>query len=390
MTSPQTDAEWLDLLRRLNPGGPEPEVISDPERSEAYLLPDDDPSAELDVGRPEAHRGGTTDAPAQPPGLLILIAAEFAADVAAIWTGDSMADYLMATECQRHVWHCWLASAFAGLMRRAKVDAARPRRHLATRRAKDLLRDVYGDCPPGLIAALGKCGAQARSRDFYPALVQALARRDLGAKHIRHSRKMTDLGVMSIAALPSELQFKPLFAKLCTGGFEEEYFAQACWTTKRLADLGPPGVVSRVLRSSEPMVAMSEAVARLPFPEPPWPGTDRLRPITSVEALRTAGARLGNCLRDKSTEYAIKVAAGSSYYYEWSGDGDDAGIVTFESVRPLGWVVEDGHARGNDPIGPSAWSGIQAALTTWADLAPPWVSQRGVPQGAAFFKARLF
>ena len=388
MTTPQTEAEWLDILRRLNPDGLAPEIISDPQLVTPCSGPNDTSDGASFTGADTPGSREQTCSSAGPPGLLMLVADEFAADVAAIWTADTLADYLLATERQRHVWHCWLASPFGGLMRKARVDPARMRCHLATRNAKDLLRDVYGDCPPGLVTALGKCGARARTRDFYPALVRALARQDLGAKHIRHAGPLSDLAVISIAALPTALQSKPLFAKLCTAAFDEEYFPQACWTLRRLADLGLPDAIDRVVRSGEPTVAMSEAVASLPFPEPPWPGADRLRPLTSVEALRVMGDRLGNCLRARATEYAIKVVTGGSYYYELLGD--EPGVVTVESVRPLGWVVEDGHGSGNNPISPSTWAQIGPALATWAELAPLWVNPRGVVQGSGFFKARLF
>ena len=49
MTTPRTDAEWLDLLQRLNPGGLEPEVTRDQDDVRYHPEEGDAPSAEEQV-----------------------------------------------------------------------------------------------------------------------------------------------------------------------------------------------------------------------------------------------------------------------------------------------------------------------------------------------------
>jgi len=325
----------------------------------------------------------------EPPSLLALVAGVFAADVARVFAGARLAHYFTAPEGRRHVWHCWFASDLAGLERRFRADPGATFRRLTAVKARDLVVAAYGACPAGLLAALAKCGPKARSPEFYRALFATLGRGDLGAKLLRHTAKLTDALVFNVAALPPRLQSKPLFDALRTGSVNDGDFANACWTMARLEALGVPGGVDPLARTGKLLNALTEALATLPFPPPPWAGTGQVRPLASLEAMKRAGTALKNCLgSDDAVDLTVRVVRRRNYFYEWLGD--EPGLLQFTEASPLGWYLEEGRGRDNTKLSTATWTAIERALASWPDLAPVWIDGDGDALGRAFFRHKLF
>jgi hypothetical protein len=321
--------------------------------------------------------------------LIALVAGEFADDVARIWAGARVAHYLTASDARRHLWHCWLASERANLERKFRADPAATFRRLMTAKGRNLIEAAYGICPAGLIRALAKCGPQARQRTFYRALVEALTRDDLGAKFIRHSNSLSDDVVLNVAALPTHLQSKPLFEALRTGAICFEDLAHFAWAVAAIERQSVEGSAAMILRATKPLDALKEAIQSLPFPAPPWPGDDLLRPVGSRTQLNCIARLLDNCLATPRyvTEAVSDALRGRCFFYEWLGR--EPGLLRFHNVSPLGWILEDGRGVKNAGLSSGTWIEIERSLDAWCDLAPVWVTSGGDLLESSFLHNQL-
>jgi len=364
-----------------------------PVESDAYMYCENDP--EWLALAPNAYREPDEVLIEDPPeeianSVLTLIAGEFAEDVGRIWAGARISDYLTAPDVRRHVWHCWLTSNLAGLERRFRSDPTAASRRLMATKGRNLIEAAYGTCPAGLLQALGKCGPRARSIDFYRALIQALARDDLGAKFIRHSESLSEALVLNVAALPTRLQSKPLFAALRSWTLAPEDFAHFAWAADRIDSMGVAGGIEAIFCADNPLKALHEAFRSLALPTPPWPGDGRLRPVTSQAGLMRAGEALDNCMAypDSAAQAVSDVLRGRCFFYEWVGD--EPGFLRFGNISPLGWVLEDGRGVRNSLLSSGTWLEVQHAFGSWADLAPVRLSSGGRVLGARFFQHQRF
>ncbi len=279
----------------------------------------------------EAGRSSRDSTPPQP-GTVEALAGSFVVDVRRIWAGRQLDDYLAASTARRHVWHCWMASERDTVERRFRAYPALALRRLTFRKARDLLAGAYGTCPPGLVKALGRCGPEARSRDFYRALVLALSAEPDGAKAVRHAPLLTE-GLVYRAA--------------------------------RLSMPTTPTISHRVtLRDREQDGDPGHFINTAPFPSPPWPGTERLRPLTSRQELRDMGHRLRNCMRSWGRVRAAgeAVEAGREAYYAW--DGPDPGLLRF-AHGPTGWSLAEWSGADNRPLSDVSESKIITSLDSW-------------------------
>ncbi len=364
----ETEARWMD----------------DPDYAEAILDALSGRGPHPGPYKPPPEIGG------QNSGLISLVAGPFASDVARLWSGGRIAEYLMAPDTRRHVWHCCLASERVEIKSEAVNNPDAMFIWLTRAKSSAIIVNAYGACPAGLVAALGKCGPKAQQVDFYRALVKVLGRDDLGAKFVRHREGLSEALVLGISAVPTRLQSKQLFHVLQTGAIDEAEIAHFAWTVARLEALGVADVAQAIRHEHKPVDAVKKAFHALPFPPPPWPGNDRLRPIESSDDLRRVGMALKNCLRDSDRLASVtsEVLRGLSYFYEWRGQ--EPGLLRFRKLAPLGWVLGDGNGENNKPLSCQTWADIELDLAAYPACAPVWVDSDGDGVGARFLDNHVF
>src|SRR5215212_4515176 len=103
------------------------------------------------------------------------------------------------------------------LQARSVVSCQRLYRQFKRARGKDLVEQAFGCRPLGLLSALGRLGAAARSPETYRALVRALDHGGPGAKFLMHSPHLPDALIHALATLPPAINTKPLISLLRTG-----------------------------------------------------------------------------------------------------------------------------------------------------------------------------
>lgn len=82
-----------------------------------------------------------------------------------------------------------------------------------------------------------------------------------------------------------------------------------------------------------------------PFPRPPIPGDERLRPISTPKALLHEGKSMRHCVG----QYWQDVTDGLFYYYQWLGD--ERATVQLERDKITGrWILAEHLGQKNEPL----------------------------------------
>jgi hypothetical protein len=295
---------------------------------------------------------------------LSLIAGPFTELILAIWEPHRTHEYLSASDCRRHVWHSWLGSHGGHY-----IDTE-TYRLLSWSRSKDILADVYGWCPSGLISALGRLGAEARRREFYAALFEVLKRGGPLARHVQHLKQISDETIFAFAAIndhpPSDRILKILLKRS-----KPQNFTELAWIVGRLIHLmGESQVEKAISTGGNPGWTVQRLIGKLTFPVPPFSGDPRLQPITSAEELKVIGKTFRNCLTDSSTWFdaVIEVLAGRTYFYRWNGD--QLAILSFGRLGSLGWIPLQFEGEKNDTPNEETQREVEQVLRQVPEVGP--------------------
>ena len=89
---------------------------------------------------------------------------------------------------------------------------------------------------------------------------------------------------------------------------------------------------------------LKRQLARMAVPAAPWPGTERIIPITSVNRMKMVARNYRNCIEDKVAD----VVAGKVYFYEHTGK--PRAIISLERAGVFGWAIGEIFGRTNDSI----------------------------------------
>jgi hypothetical protein len=141
-----------------------------------------------------------------------VIAGSFAESVIRIWGEERIGEYLGASDARRHLWHACLGSEHPHFQAQSVVSCQRLYRRFKRARGKDLVAQAFGCRPLGLLSALGRLGAAAKSPETYRALVRALDHGGSGAKFLMHSPHLHDSLIHALATLPPAMNTKPLIS----------------------------------------------------------------------------------------------------------------------------------------------------------------------------------
>lgn len=261
--------------------------------------------------------------------LLQHLAGAFAARVAGLWPAPHT-EFITAPAERRHLVCIAIARAGDGPV---SITPA----YLLTVSLKEAVAYGVPDAPDGLRRALGRLGETAWSAEDYDRLLFVLAQ---GAKDVRHAEVITAEQVRALAALPA-----PLIAARVGG------FGLTVHQARLLAELhglvqsrfgqeaaGAAAVRWAGARKARDLFDMAEDDLLPELPPPPFPGSERLRPLTTKAAIREAAARFHNCLRTR----IASVARGDAAIYEWVGPHPVAVELSRDPIH--GWSLTE--ARG--------------------------------------------
>lgn len=270
------------------------------------------------------------------PDLITYIAGEFASSIMAIWGEDNVIEYLTASAPQRHIWHAALSTS-----RSCLPPIAELRTWLTTTRRKQVILTAYGNTPPGMISLLSKLEPRAESSAFYRAVHSALDRGDALSRNLHHSRTIDRRVVFGIASLPKDEIAVRMATYALSNGDRDIDIEELTWLGRRVTSFDSSANALRTIsRSNNPILALRNAIAHLPFPEPPW-AVPELLPITSAAELLETARRLGNCLSDHDQFYSscIDVHDGVAFYYRTPPHSDL--LLKFTKFASLGWYLDE-------------------------------------------------
>lgn len=307
-----------------------------------------------------------------PESIISLVAGSFADPVSQIWAGERIKDYLTAPDARRHLWHAWLSSERMTFTPRNRMSADLAYARLTFLKGRDLVLEAYGHQPPGLAKALSGLGAEARTPEFYRALMRALSTNGAGAKFLRHTHELSDEIVFGLAALPAGLATKGIVELLKRSRVAPKALGFFTWTLSRLETILGPGVSHSVLQAPNPLEALWEVVLNLPFPKAPWPGTDQLVPVTSRAELQEVAQKFENCLSDpdRQRQAVVTVLNGAKYFYIWMGK--EPALLEFGRIGEIGWCVQQARGIKNRKISQATRDAISDVLTAVPIFCPIW------------------
>ncbi|MEO8926705.1 MAG: hypothetical protein ABI306_06025 [Caulobacteraceae bacterium] len=304
------------------------------------------------------------------------IAGEFSARVKAIWRGARLVEYLTAPDARRHLWHAWLSAHGATPVdeNAAATDLAYVL--LSRQSAKALMEAAYGDCPPGLLNALGRLGAEARTRHAYRALVTVLARGGPAAKCVLHAKSPTDELIIGLAGLPRDQGCANVTIKLfLKSAFGAQKLGAFAWGLARIGRLYGEKAVDEIVHAADPWAAMWDALYIHDFPAPPWPAIRRLAPVPSHADFLDAAVRFNNCLTNgEIARRALRqIVNGHAYFYEWLGE--EAALLKFQKAGALGWYLCEANGVRNAWLSESTRAEIARSIDGLDCVCP--ISGRG-------------
>lgn len=282
--------------------------------------------------------------------LLRLIAPPYAEVLAALWPAPHAA-FVTAPAARRHLICLMLAAEPLG---GPPIDVTRLM-DLPLRKAITLaLEDA---APEGLRRALERLGEIAWAPEDYRVLVHMLVN-PAPAKTLRHAEAITPDLVRALAALPADLREIGGVALRVTPA-QAALLAEAhAVLAKRLS---PELLAHRVAAwghapTSKALFTLVAEDFRRELPPPPHPGTERLRPLETVAAIRDAARRYRNCLAN----YVDHAVDRQSAIYEWLPAPGAVVELTPDSF--FGWRLDQARLENNRSVDEATREAIVAEL----------------------------
>lgn len=229
---------------------------------------------------------------------------------------------------------------------RLPLDLGERARLLMTSSYRHIVEDV-ACLPRALIPVLGKLGGQVHRRSIYRAMVEVAADPSRW-KVLRHYARIAPVHLRLISMLPEGYPRAALVRKARN---EQECEAIVSAVEKVEAILGVAErrrlVASfcalKTIKDLQPW--LREILADVPFPEPPWPGTEDLRPLRNGRELKAAALQFRNCAASFTDE-----ARGGTMHFYLSGRGRAQVMVAIEQNAYFGWIIHDLKGRENREI----------------------------------------
>ncbi len=229
-------------------------------------------------------------------------------------------------------------------------------RRMRTENKKKLLREFIGDCPEGLFGVAGKIGGRVLARDRYLDLIELL-REPAAAKVLKHINRIKPQTIKTLKELEPTYRTTTIVAALN----DEDAIRCAKYVIAVAKRFQPSATDREIARSLDQFISNNSRyleygtqhilgdwlVRRLEkseIPTPPWAGTDMLRPLATISAIRDAATDFENCIAHQ----IISVIAGSRHFYIYCGKVP--AVVSIERDPALGWVVAEILGKRNRPV----------------------------------------
>ncbi len=288
----------------------------------------------------------------EPNSLLRHLTGEFAVRIAGLWPSPHAA-FIGADADRRHL-VCLALGRTDGQLAAEAAEIA------LTWPFKRAVKALVPDAPSGLARALAHLGERAWPAEDYGRLVDLLGT-EATARAIRHAKRIPLAQVQALSRLPAALREAGFDGADLTAD-RAQLFAE---TFEALRRREGEDAAARMARGWAAGTSVNDRLERarmdlIPeFPQPPFPGSDRLKVLPDKAALRDAAARYRNCLAN----YLINGARGESAFYEWTGE--PAAVIEIGRDFVHGWVLDQARCVGNEEVPEPARSAIIAELRSW-------------------------
>lgn len=269
--------------------------------------------------------------------LLRLIAPAYADVLAALWPAPHT-PFVTAPTARRHLICLMLATTSEG---RAAIDVDL----LLEAPLRKAVRLVLDPAPEGLARALERLGEIAWAPEDYRVLVALLAD-PKPAKTLRHADRIDPMQVRTLGALPRPLRDAG-GAAVRVSAAQAKLLAEAhALLARRL----PEAVLAEriaVWTRAPTAKTLFNLVAddfRRELPKPPHPGTEHLRPLESVAAIRDAARRYRNCLAN----YVDAAVDRRCAIYEWLPA--PGAVIELTPDTYFGWRLDQARLENNKSV----------------------------------------
>jgi hypothetical protein len=271
----------------------------------------------------------------EPSPLLIHLAGEFADRVAALWPAPH-APFLTAGASQRHL-ICILLTRGLDTTAAAETVLSTP--------LKRAVRAQLPDAPAGLVRALARMGEAAWTPADYALLLDLLTLPEAG-KILNHAKVIDPDLVGSLNRLPRLLLRAGLPALKLTAAQAMAAGEAFELIERRAGPWGAAIIADRWARAKDAKGLFEKIRDDLTpdLPDPPFPGTARLRPLASKAAMREAALRFRNCLAGEIGQ----AAEGWSAHYEWLGP--PGAVVELRKDAYYGWALGEARLVDNETM----------------------------------------
>jgi hypothetical protein len=219
-------------------------------------------------------------------------------------------------------------------------------KRIRTENKKRLLRRFIVDCPEGLFGVAGKIGGRIIARDRYLDLIDLL-REPAAAKVLRHMDRIKPQTIKALKALEPVYRTPAIVETL----EDEDTIQCARYVIAVAKRFRPAATDQEIARSFNQFMKsrdrqrreyggqfalgewLCQRLEKTSIPAPPWAGTDKLRPLTTMGQIRDAAAEFENCIAQRTAS----IITGVRYYYVFRGKVP--AVVSIEHDHGLGWAV---------------------------------------------------
>lgn len=268
-----------------------------------------------------------------------------------IWQVPEFARFLdqeLFADNEQYIFACFALSRISWESRKKRRELV----HLImTRKRREFLSELAGSpCREATVRMLTKLGGEPQEKEVYLHLIESMNNPKL-AKLLSHAKQVIPELITSLSKLPPEFQLpnvSHLLQDRETGSYALDILNN---TIKRLNPVERCKVADsfRHVWSLEDLdnwhLKWGEKFLRNePLPFPPFPGSDRLRPLNNVDALLKEARRMGNCL-DTLIE---DVLDGDTYFYHWTGP--EPATVMLRSDCAFGWGLYEALGKHNENL----------------------------------------
>jgi len=228
------------------------------------------------------------------------------------------------------------------LERGGDANARDEARMLRAGNKRKLLKELFPACPAAMVNLLPKLPHKPLLQDEYRWLIRALADARI-RKRLMHIKRIKKFDIL---LANDALNFPAQFRAAAMRCIKDEDDYEVFWRTMHAADrLGLNLAEREVVQAADKLGAcqlddwLVEKVAGMPFP-PPWEGDDHIRPLRSLDELKSAGEKFNNCLASgrNQKQYASRVADGSAYFYVCERM---PALIEVERENFWGWRIDE-------------------------------------------------